>query len=315
MSTKKSKKAAAADAESTSNIEDARAANFKRFATAVMTAAGTGSNNNKRDGNTTGTGAISVFLTSYRLMCTADDLVAIWRRAFWHVRKDDAKRDACLAFLEAWLREFPADFSKSKLAELLDIVQKRAPGDVFNRLKLASIRSAKTRGVARGLKMKESDRTGLDGQKESDGETARDVLLTMDPEDVAETLSAAEWRLLAQVGVDELVVTAFKIEQQDGNSNSKQEQQNARSTAHLTRMADHFNEISFWVATEILVRSSDNKERKKVMERVIAVANACKDMRNFNSMMALLAGLNHVAGSFSLCVFFHVFYDVRRPLF
>jgi hypothetical protein len=55
-----------------------------------------------------------------------------------------------------------------------------------------------------------------------------------------------------------------------------------------------FNSVSLWVSGTI-VRAETLRERVRVMERFIALATQLRHLQNFNSMMAILSGLNNSA--------------------
>ena len=66
-------------------------------------------------------------------------------------------------------------------------------------------------------------------------------------------------------------------------------------TPNLTKFGNLVNEEMFWVITEICSESSATK-RVKIMKQFIKIAHHCyKDTQNFNSMFAIVQGLNHRA--------------------
>eukprot|EP00028_Trichosphaerium_sp_Am-I-7-wt_P004832 CAMPEP_0168525882 /NCGR_PEP_ID=MMETSP0405-20121227/11593_1 /TAXON_ID=498012 /ORGANISM="Trichosphaerium sp, Strain Am-I-7 wt" /LENGTH=624 /DNA_ID=CAMNT_0008548531 /DNA_START=1 /DNA_END=1875 /DNA_ORIENTATION=+ len=63
---------------------------------------------------------------------------------------------------------------------------------------------------------------------------------------------------------------------------------------NILKMIARFNRISEWTATEILARQ-DVKARAHVLNYVICVADKCKDLCNFNALMAIVAALHNSA--------------------
>ncbi|KAL7748118.1 hypothetical protein RI367_006474 [Sorochytrium milnesiophthora] len=59
----------------------------------------------------------------------------------------------------------------------------------------------------------------------------------------------------------------------------------------LTEMASSFNQMSYWVATEICTQP-ELKARCKVVEKMIKIAKECRRERNYNSLMAIISGLS-----------------------
>lgn len=51
------------------------------------------------------------------------------------------------------------------------------------------------------------------------------------------------------------------------------------------------NRLSFWIASSILLQSK-LKERARMVSKIILIANRLKDMKNYNTLMSIIAGLN-----------------------
>jgi hypothetical protein len=54
--------------------------------------------------------------------------------------------------------------------------------------------------------------------------------------------------------------------------------------------------MSFWVATEICTQP-EIKNRVKIVEKFIKIANYCFKLNNFNTTLAIVSGLNLVSVS------------------
>uniref|UniRef100_A0A8D9DTX0 Rap guanine nucleotide exchange factor 4 n=2 Tax=Cacopsylla melanoneura TaxID=428564 RepID=A0A8D9DTX0_9HEMI len=65
-------------------------------------------------------------------------------------------------------------------------------------------------------------------------------------------------------------------------------------TANLDVFLRRFNEIQYWVITEILLVTSLNK-RVQILRKMIKLAAYCKEYRNINALFAVLMGLSNVA--------------------
>ena len=63
-----------------------------------------------------------------------------------------------------------------------------------------------------------------------------------------------------------------------------------QKSPNVHRFIDFSNEVSNWVANAIL-RETNTKDRAKIMSNLIALCDHLKSIRNFNSMMSILAGL------------------------
>mmetsp|Transcript_637 Transcript_637/g.885 ORF Transcript_637/g.885 Transcript_637/m.885 type:complete len:501 (+) Transcript_637:242-1744(+) len=77
------------------------------------------------------------------------------------------------------------------------------------------------------------------------------------------------------------------------NLNWKKEDPKVRRklAANILRMVERFNTVSFWVATEIVMKT-DIKDRVVALKKFISVAEALAQMNNFNGVMEVIAGLN-----------------------
>jgi len=60
---------------------------------------------------------------------------------------------------------------------------------------------------------------------------------------------------------------------------------------NVTRMIERFNQVSMWVATTIM-KVTKVKPRARVMAKFIKIAEHLKNINNYNSLMAIIAGLN-----------------------
>jgi Rap guanine nucleotide exchange factor 2 len=60
----------------------------------------------------------------------------------------------------------------------------------------------------------------------------------------------------------------------------------------LSVLANRFNQVSFWVATEVL-RHSKVSTQARTVRRFIHVAQELRQLRNYNTLVAIVAGLNH----------------------
>ncbi|XP_061386884.1 ras-GEF domain-containing family member 1B-B, partial [Musca vetustissima] len=142
----------------------------------------------------------------------------------------------------------------------------------------------------------------------SDSPNAHDVFGIMDlcPScaQLAHQLTAIELDRLSHIGPEEFV-QAFAKEYQNSISN-KESTNNAGSTGghimntslndmkktrNLESYVEWFNRLSYLTASEI-VKYPKKKQRVRVIEYWIETARECFNIGNFNSLMAIIAGLN-----------------------
>jgi len=109
--------------------------------------------------------------------------------------------------------------------------------------------------------------------------SARMSLLRLDPYDVAKELTLIDHEMLCAIKLSELTKTRW-------SGGSKKE-----NAPQVLAFAKRFNQVSTWVATEILIAPS-NDLRVEVLECLLKIELHLLDMNNFNSLMAIHAGLN-----------------------
>lgn len=98
---------------------------------------------------------------------------------------------------------------------------------------------------------------------------------------LAKELTMQEWDIFKKIQPREFLNQAWQRE----NKNI--------IAPNVIRMIERFNQISYWVATEILTKH--RKSQAKIIKKFIKTAYICFNLGNFNSMMEILSGLNNVS--------------------
>ncbi|CAH6788509.1 Rapgef4 [Phodopus roborovskii] len=106
----------------------------------------------------------------------------------------------------------------------------------------------------------------------------------MSSKDLAYQMTTYDWELFNCVHELELIYHTF------GRHNFK------KTTANLDLFLRRFNEIQFWVVTEICLCSQLSK-RVQLLKKFIKIAAHCKEYKNLNSFFAIVMGLSNVAVS------------------
>ncbi|XP_051955478.1 rap guanine nucleotide exchange factor 6-like isoform X2 [Xyrauchen texanus] len=104
-------------------------------------------------------------------------------------------------------------------------------------------------------------------------------LLQLSTVEAAAQLSMRDFSLFRNIESTEYVDDLFKLDPGGG------------SNRHLKQFEDVINQETFWVATEIL-RESNAIKRMKTIKHFIKIALHCRECKNFNSMFAIISGLN-----------------------
>ncbi|KAI9527266.1 Rap guanine nucleotide exchange factor 6 [Dissostichus eleginoides] len=104
------------------------------------------------------------------------------------------------------------------------------------------------------------------------------TLLQLSTMEVAAQLSMRDFELFRNIESTEYVDDLFKLDSSLGSGNLKQ-------------FEEVINQETFWVATEIL-REPNALKRMKTIKHYIKISLHCRECKNFNSMFAIISGLN-----------------------
>ncbi|XP_038563500.1 rap guanine nucleotide exchange factor 6 isoform X6 [Micropterus salmoides] len=103
-------------------------------------------------------------------------------------------------------------------------------------------------------------------------------LLQLSTMEVAAQLSMRDFELFRNIESTEYVDDLFKLDSSIGSGN-------------LKKFEEVINQETFWVATEIL-KEPNALKRMKTIKHFIKIALHCRECKNFNSMFAIISGLN-----------------------
>ncbi|KAL8797232.1 MAG: hypothetical protein Q9195_000699 [Heterodermia aff. obscurata] len=110
-------------------------------------------------------------------------------------------------------------------------------------------------------------------------------LMNTADEDVARELTRIDWIMFSSIRPRDLVRHV---------SLSGHEKDKCKSLEHVNRMIDQFNHVAFWVANLILLRDKP-KHRAKMLEKFMNIAWKLRQLNNYNSLGAVVAGINGTA--------------------
>uniref|UniRef100_A0A8C6WRW5 Ras-GEF domain-containing protein n=1 Tax=Neogobius melanostomus TaxID=47308 RepID=A0A8C6WRW5_9GOBI len=111
-----------------------------------------------------------------------------------------------------------------------------------------------------------------------------DFILFTFSKDVAYHMTSYDWELFHCVHELELIYHIF------GRQNVK------KTTVNLDLFLRRFNEIQFWVISEVCLCSQLSK-RVQLLKKFIKIAAHCKEYRNLNAFFAIIMGLSNPAVS------------------
>uniref|UniRef100_A0A8D3CPY7 RasGEF domain family member 1B n=1 Tax=Scophthalmus maximus TaxID=52904 RepID=A0A8D3CPY7_SCOMX len=211
------------------------------------------------------------------------------------VRKNAPK---ILQLLTEWTETFPYDFRDERMMRSLkELTHRLASGDEVYRKAVGQM----SQGLIRRLtvlsqyeealvKINATAAERLSALKAKPQAAAQRDLLSIcnDPFTVAQQLTHIELERLSYIGPEEFV-QAFV--QKDPLDNDKSCFSDHKKASNLEAYVEWFNRLSYLVATEICMPVK-KKQRARVMEFFIDVARECFNIGNFNSLMAIISGMN-----------------------
>ncbi|CAL8308356.1 unnamed protein product [Arctogadus glacialis] len=205
-----------------------------------------------------------------------------------------------LQLLKEWTETFPSDFREEKMVgHLEDLIHRIAPCDeaywktmnqVLQKLnqKLALMSQGEDSVVRLSLTASSiSDK--LASFKAKPPPIQKDMLaICNDPYTLAQQLTHVELEHLGHIGPEEFVQAFVQKDPLDATQPCFSDH---KKTSNLEAYVRWFNRLCYLVATEICMPGK-KKQRAQVIEFFIDVARECFNIGNFNSLMAIISGMN-----------------------
>ncbi|TFK02855.1 Ras-GEF domain-containing family member 1B [Platysternon megacephalum] len=250
---------------------------------------------------------IFTFLLSSRLFMHPYELMAkVCHLCMEHQRLSEPGTDKSrirkiapkiLQLLTEWTETFPYDFRDERIMRnLKELAQRIANGDEMYRKNVQQIIQSLIRKLASLSQYEEvlakinatsTDR--LTVLKTKPQSIQRDIITVCnDPYMLAQQLTHIELERLNYIGPEEFV-QAFV--QKDPLDNDQSCYADRKKTRNLEAYVEWFNRLSYLVATEICMPVK-KKHRARMIEYFIDVARECFNIGNFNSLMAIISGMN-----------------------
>uniref|UniRef100_A0A3P8NFI0 RasGEF domain family member 1B n=1 Tax=Astatotilapia calliptera TaxID=8154 RepID=A0A3P8NFI0_ASTCA len=207
-----------------------------------------------------------------------------------------------LQLLTEWTETFPYDFRDERMMRSLkELTHRLASGDEVNNGTDIFIVSQMSQGLIRRLTVLSQYEEALGKINATAAERLtvlkakpqaaiqRDLLsICNDPFTVAQQLTHIELERLSYIGPEEFVQAFVHKDPLDNDKNCFSDHKKA---SNLEAYVDWFNRLSYLVATEICMPGK-KKHRARVIEFFIDVARECFNIGNFNSLMAIISGMN-----------------------
>ncbi|XP_063166104.1 ras-GEF domain-containing family member 1B isoform X3 [Candoia aspera] len=202
-----------------------------------------------------------------------------------------------LQLLAEWTETFPYDFRDERMMRnLKELAHRIANADETYRKNVQQIIQSLIRKLASLSQYEEvlakisatsTDR--LTVLKTKPQAIQRDIItVCSDPYMLAQQLTHIELERLSYIGPQEFVQAFVQKDPLDNDKNSYGDRKKSRN---LEAYVEWFNRLSYLVATEICMPIK-KKHRARMIEYFIDVARECFNIGNFNSLMAIISGMN-----------------------
>ncbi|KAF3914221.1 hypothetical protein AA313_de0200259 [Arthrobotrys entomopaga] len=111
------------------------------------------------------------------------------------------------------------------------------------------------------------------------------VFMELPDEDIAHELTRIDWSLFSRIKPRDFVRHV---------SVPAAEKERIPSLKYMNKLIEHFNRVAYWVANIILERPKA-KHRARALEKFMNIAWILRHMNNYNSLGAVIAGVNGLA--------------------
>nr|XP_033783484.1 ras-GEF domain-containing family member 1C [Geotrypetes seraphini]XP_033783485.1 ras-GEF domain-containing family member 1C [Geotrypetes seraphini]XP_033783486.1 ras-GEF domain-containing family member 1C [Geotrypetes seraphini] len=250
---------------------------------------------------------VFTFLLSSRLFIQPHELVSqVCHRCIEQLQPDDSAIDEAhirkfgpkiLQLLTEWTETFPSDFLDERMVgHLTDMIHRMAPCEevCWERLRqllqtLNQKLALPNQGEQSSVKVNGAISDQMVAFKSKPQSIQRDILsVCSDSYTLAQQLTHVELERLSHIGPEEFV-QAFV--HKDLLESTKPCFTDQKKTSNLEAYVKWFNRLCYLVATEICMPAK-KKQRAQVIEFFIDVARECFNIGNFNSLMAIISGMN-----------------------
>ncbi|XP_044190035.1 ras-GEF domain-containing family member 1B-B-like [Thunnus albacares] len=199
--------------------------------------------------------------------------------------------------LTEWTETFPYDFRDERMMRCLkDMTHHVARGDEYSwramqqmtqrLIKRLSALGQYEEAVA-ALNAVAMERPASLKSKQASGQRSDVLSVCDDPFILAQQLTHIELDRLSFIGPEEFIQTFAMKDPLENHKGFFRK----RKTSNLEAYVNWFNRLSYLVATEICMPVK-KKHRARIIEFFIDVAQECFNIGNFNSLMAIITGMN-----------------------
>nr|AAN46870.1 nucleotide exchange factor RasGEF A [Dictyostelium discoideum] len=228
---------------------------------------------------------LKTFLMTYQSFCTPEKLMSKLQQRYNCPSGHDemATRNIqirVINVLKGWVDNYYSDFDDKLIAMLrtfIDQIQIKFPAPA------SAVNKSLTKMVEKLSPVNDSKH--IFNEKTPEPMVPKNIfsnnlsIYDIDEEEIARQLTLIEFEIYRNIKPPELL-------------NQSWNKTKLKSRApNVLKMIDRFNSVSMWVAT-MIIQTTKVKARARMMTRFIKIADHLKNLNNYNSLMAIIAGLN-----------------------
>eukprot|EP01137_Pigoraptor_chileana_P018610 Opistho-2@78357 len=232
----------------------------------------------------------TAFMLTYRSFTSPEDLLALLLARFKITDGDEKTKVIPVRLrvfnaLKLWINTNWDDFKipalLEKLKEIIGEMQESlsSGAGTLNKLIEAKTRDANAQKQKKFVFDSKAPQPILPPENMRSPE--RVSFLDIDPLEIARQLTLIEFGLFASIQPKECLDLAWT-------------KSNRELAPGILGMIERSNKVSNWVATEVL-KDESLKNRIKIVQHIVNIADKCRSLNNFNCVMAIIAGMTNSA--------------------
>ncbi|CAG8502671.1 1002_t:CDS:10, partial [Dentiscutata heterogama] len=237
---------------------------------------------------------IATFLLTYRSFCTTEQFFDMLTKRFmiqppdnltpeqleiWQEKKQTPVRLRVFNIMKSWLENYYID---DKDSYCLERIREFAQTTMHEHMAFAAVSLIKVID-----KRMIPNNTMLPPPSIKPKNLKKIKFLDLDPLEIARQLTIIEAKLYNKIRPVECLNKAWSKETKDGEDGGDGEE----IAVNIKAMIVNSNQITGWVAESIL-NQKEIKKRCALIKHFVAVADKCRQLNNFNSLTAIISGLN-----------------------
>ncbi|CAI8058076.1 Ras-GEF domain-containing family member 1B [Geodia barretti] len=202
---------------------------------------------------------------------------------------DSGPANKIVELLSEWAEMFPYDFRDERMMRSLkDVTQHCASLSPELRRLVGQLQAALVKKLSVLDKYEHilAQVNAVSMERLINPKTQVNILSVCDsPQELAQQLTHIELERLNNIGPEEFIQTFVRCPEE-----TEPLYRDMKKTSNIEAYVEWFNRLSYLVATEICV-SDKKRNRAKLLEFFLDTAAECRKLNNFNSFMAISAGL------------------------